>query len=76
MHHVGNPPAPAKLHGPDVHLVHLRGNDGAVALFDQCAGDPTPTEFARKAEDPPALHQRSERESFACGAPMIVVSKY
>ena len=39
MDGVGDAPAPAELHGADVHLVHLGRDDGAVALLDQRAGE-------------------------------------
>ena len=50
VHGVGDAPAPAELHGADIHLVHLRGDDRAVALLDQRAGNAAPAELACKRE--------------------------
>src|SRR5262249_39603274 len=50
VHGLGNSPAPTELHRADIHFVHLRGDDRAVALFDECAGNPAPAELARKSQ--------------------------
>src|SRR5262245_48471371 len=34
VHGVRNTPAPAELHGADIHLVHFGGDDRTVALLD------------------------------------------
>src|SRR5262245_50850685 len=50
VHGVSDSPAPAELHGANVHLVHLRGDDRAVALLDEHTGNAAPAELARKGE--------------------------
>jgi hypothetical protein len=52
VHPVGDAPAPAELHGADIHLVHFRRDDGAVALLDQQARHAAPAKLAgeRKAD--------------------------
>ena len=47
---VGDAPAPAKLHRPNVHLVHFWGDDRTVALLDERAGDTAPAELACEGE--------------------------
>ena len=60
VHLVGDAPAPAELHGADVHLVHLRRDDGAVALLDQQAGHAAPAELARERQtDRPAADDQN-----------------
>ena len=49
-HRRGNAPTPAKLHGPDVDLIHLRRANNAVALLHQVAGDAAPAEFGGERE--------------------------
>ena len=48
MHRVGDSPAPTELHGANIHFVHLRGDDRAVALLDERARDAAPPKLARK----------------------------
>ena len=51
VHHlVGDPPTAAELHGPEVHLIHLRRVDPAVRLLDEDALDATPAEIGGEGE--------------------------
>ena len=50
MHCVCDTPAPAELHRSNVHLVHFRGDDRAVALLDERARNAAPAELARESE--------------------------
>src|SRR6266550_3174589 len=50
VHRLRDAPPPAKLHGADVHLVHLRRDDRAVALLDQRARNAAPAELSRKGK--------------------------
>src|SRR5262245_21450016 len=50
VHGVRDTPSPAKLHRADVHLVHFRGDDRAVALFNERTCNAAPPEFACKGE--------------------------
>jgi hypothetical protein len=49
-HRVGDTPAPAELHGADVHLVHLRRDDRAVGLLDELAGHAMKAELGGERE--------------------------
>src|SRR6188768_153955 len=46
VHPVGDAPAPAELHGADIHFVHFRRDDSAVALLDQQARYAAPAKLA------------------------------
>ena len=51
VHHlVGDAPAAAEFHGPEVHLVHLGRVDPAVRLLDEDALDATPAEIGGEGE--------------------------
>ncbi len=50
MHVVRDGPPAAELHGADIHLVHLGGNDRAIALLDQRACDSAPAQLAGERE--------------------------
>ena len=71
-HLVGDAPAPAELHGADVHLVHLRRDDRAVALLDQLAGDAAPAELGgeRQTDRPAADDQNGNFYSSPKFAPI------
>src|SRR5262249_50266247 len=45
-HIIRDAPTPAELHGPDVHLVHLRRGNGAVTLLDERTRNTAPAELA------------------------------
>jgi hypothetical protein len=50
MHVVRDAPPAAELHGADIHLVHLGGDDRAIALLDQRACDSAPAQLAGERE--------------------------
>ncbi len=55
QHLAGDAPAPAELHGADVHLVHLRRGDRAIVLLDQKALHAAPAEIGGECKsDRPA----------------------
>jgi hypothetical protein len=67
VHRLRDAPPPAELHRPDIHLVHFRGGNRAVALLNQRTGYASPAELSRKGEpdwtttdnqDRGTLHQR------------------
>src|SRR5262245_4688447 len=50
MYPVCDAPAPAELHGANVHFIHLRGDDAAVTLLDERTGNSAPAEFTRERQ--------------------------
>src|SRR5262249_49506609 len=62
LNRIGNAPAPAEFHGPDVHLVHFRGRNRAVGLLDKRAGNTAPAEFDREREAHRAASDNQHRD--------------
>ena len=70
VHHlVGDTPAAAELHGPDIHFLHLGRSDPPVRLLDEKTLDATPAQIGGEGEPDrsPASNQHrcfTQLESF------------